>query len=164
MKEKDKKDSSSSESEEEMKDEREYNLENEIKTSSQVPESDRVKLRTSIFQCLAAVCDKSEAAREKVFQETNLLDEIFASISCQHDDKKLVYQDTLASCRFLTALGRSDKAKKAVVQEHGGFAVEMTWLYMSQGVDIDIRTQALKAIANFGVDFKTFLTINGLLD
>jgi len=62
----------------------------------------------------------------------------------------------------MTVLGRSDKTKKIIVQEHAGFTSELARLYMI--ADVEVRVQAVKVIANFGVDFKNFLTIPGLVD
>ena len=50
-----------------------------------------------------------------------------------------------------------------IVQEQSGFANELSQLYLTSNDDT-VRLQALKTIANFGVDFKTFLGIQGLVD
>jgi hypothetical protein len=50
--------------------------------------------------------------------------EVFLSIKdCfKHlEDKTIVRNLTFAGCKLLTALGRSDKAKKVIVYEHANF-------------------------------------------
>jgi hypothetical protein len=70
----------------------------------------------------------------------------------------------LAGLKLLIALGRSDKTMKIIVQEHPGFVSELTRLFMQGKADPEVRIAAVKVIANFGVDFKSFLTIPGLID
>jgi hypothetical protein len=53
--------------------------------------------------------------------------------------------------------------KKSIIHEQPSFAADLCRLYMLHP-DPEARIQALKAIANFAVDFKAYLTEPGLVD
>jgi hypothetical protein len=84
----------------------------------------KIKLRVSVLLCLSNITDKVDLAREKVILNSILMAEVYLSIKdCYSDlqDKSIVRNLTLAGCKLLTALGRSDKAKKVIVHEHANF-------------------------------------------
>lgn len=70
----------------------------------------------------------------------------------------------MAGLHLLCVLGRSDKTKKVIIQEHACFINELSRLYLTTGADVNMRILAAKVIANFGVDFKSYLSIPGLAD
>ena len=84
----------------------------------------KMKLRTSVIRCMSNVTDKLDIAREKVILNSTIMADIYLTIKdCYQDfeDKSIVNSLTLAGCKLLTALGRSDKAKKVIVHEHANF-------------------------------------------
>ena len=55
-----------------------------------------------------------------------------------YNDKRLIRSLNLAGLKLLTALGRSDKAKKVIVQEQGNFTEEISRVFMQNDEDIEI--------------------------
>lgn len=55
-----------------------------------------------------------------------------------YNDKRLIRSLNLAGLKLLTALGRSDKAKKVIVQEQDNFTEEISRVFMQNDEDIEI--------------------------
>jgi hypothetical protein len=116
---------------------------------------------------MASIADKVDLAREKVILDKYIMTDVYLSIKdiyADCEDKSLIRELNLAGCELLTVLGRTDKVKRGIVQEHGSFSSEISKLFTSSDQDFNLQVAALKTIANFSVDFKSFLTCEGVLD
>jgi len=75
-------------------------MKEEIKTTTKddQPAESRLELATLAFRCLANVCDKVDAAREKVILDSSLMTQVVAAIKDQSScDKELVRDYCMAS-------------------------------------------------------------------